>query len=319
MWSTETKGLDSAEISCPYEICLALAKVRYPAGNGSAVCSRATSETQLSPGIKTRPFNDEQGAVTWLNKATSRLKKNLASLDLKQYAKEHKSRFRRLQSYIGDDTVVLEECETGLDDIRAALGLEFFSYISVDEPGLISEYMELYTECEVRKIHAIADRRLSPCALTAGDIAMKGRLLHSPEWLIQEFFPKLKRLIEAWHEHDIKCLFHSDGYVMEVMPNLIEAGIDGLNPIETVAGMDLETVKKSFGDRIFIAGGIDMSQLLSNGTPDQVRKECERAIEIASPGYFIGSTTELDNSSKFENILAMLEVAWKHPLERKTH
>ena len=51
-----------------------------------------------------------------------------------------------------------------------------------------------------------------------------------------------------------------------------------------------------------------MSQLLSLGEPDEVKEVCREAIKIAYPGYFIGSTTELDNSAKLENIIAMYEV-----------
>ncbi|MFC1713591.1 hypothetical protein ACFL6S_07985 [Candidatus Poribacteria bacterium] len=55
-----------------------------------------------------------------------------------------------------------------------------------------------------------------------------------------------------------------------------------------------------------------MSQLLSNGTPDQVREVCRKAIADAPTGYFMGSTTEIDNSSNLENVLAMMEVSWGH-------
>lgn len=126
----------------------------------------------------------------------------------------------------------------------------------------------------------------------------------------ERILPRLKRLNDAWHEHGIKCLFHSDGYIMEVIPDLIETEIDGLNPIETVAGMDLKEVKRLYGDKLFITGGIDVSQLLSNGTPEEVREVCKEAIQVGYPGYFIGSTTELDNGAKLGNVLAMLEVAW---------
>lgn len=51
----------------------------------------------------------------------------------------------------------------------------------------------------------------------------------------------------------------------------------------------------------------------ANGTPDQVRQACSAAIDAAGPGYFIGSTTELDNGSRLENVLAMLEAAWNTP------
>ena len=97
---------------------------------------------------------------------------------------------------------------------------------------------------------------------------------------------------------------------MEVMPDLIAAGIDGINPIETVAGMDVGEVYRRYGDKIFLTGGIDMSQLLSNGTPDEVRTVCRQAVTDAPSGYFMGSTTEIDNSSRLENVLAMIATSW---------
>ena len=175
---------------------------------------------------------------------------------------------------------------------------------------MISEFLETYTELEILTIHAVADRELSPVTLTYGDIACKGRLLHSREFLRREFFPRLERLNAAYHEHDIACLFHSDGYVMDVIPDLIAAGCDGLNPIETVAGMSLREVREKYCYQLFLAGGIDISQLMALGTQEQVRQACRKAIADACPGCFIGSTTELDNSARLENILAMLEVAW---------
>jgi uroporphyrinogen decarboxylase len=160
----------------------------------------------------------------------------------------------------------------------------------------------------VAECHAIADASLSPVVLTYGDIAAKGSLLHAPAWLRREFYPRLKRINDAWHEHGIKCLFHSDGYLMEALDDLMACEIDGLNPIETVAGMSLKDVRDRY-PRLFLAGGIDMSQLLSNGTPEEVRQVCRQAIRDAYPGYLMGSTTESDNSCKLENLLAMFEVS----------
>ena len=203
---------------------------------------------------------------------------------------------------------LLAQHSVGLDEVRHRLGLELFAYVEADEPGLIAEFLEAFTEQNIAICHAIADLKLSPAVLTYGDIACKGRLLHSPEWLRREFFPRLARLNAAWHEHGFKCLFHSDGYLMEVMDDLVASGIDGLNPIETVAGMDLAEVKRWYGRKLFLTGAIDMSQLLSNGTPEQVREACRAAIRVAAPGYFIGSTTEADNSVKLENLIALREV-----------
>lgn len=272
-------------------------------------------ERWTSSGIRKRPFDDEKGAVEWLKKANQRLMEDIKKFDPQKTREQHQERSKILRGYLGDDTVVLQrESGTGLDTVRYYLGFELFSYIQADQPEFISEYLDLSTQKEVNLIHAIADPKLSPCVLTYGDIAGKGRLLHSPAWLRNEFMPRLKKLNDAWHAHEIKCLFHSDGYYMDVIPDLIETGIDGLNPIESVAGMSLADVKQKYGKQLFIAGSIDISQLMSNGTPDEVRKACREAIQVGYPGYFIGSTTELDNGSKLENILEMLDVAWKTKL-----
>ena len=261
----------------------------------------------LHMGIHRRPFHDECGAVEWLLKYTDKLN---ADIDLLKIRRDFLDDFQKQKRYIGDDTVILHrESGTGLDDIRHKLGLELFSYIAADEPDLISEYLKLSTAREVRIIHAIADARLSPCALTYGDIGYNHGLMHSPSWLRSEFFPRIRELNDAWHEHGVKCLFHSDGNIMSVMDDLMDAGIDGLNPIETLSGMNVGELKRRYGDRIFLTGGIDMSQLLSNGTPEEVRAACNTAIEEAPTGYFIGSTTEIDESSRLENVLAMLQAA----------
>jgi hypothetical protein len=262
------------------------------------------------------PISSYEAAIDWVKEQVLALGKWRDDTDLDAIAEGSRRGFERLYGWMGEDHVVccLRQSGVGLDDVRGKVGIEFFSYLCADDPGLASEYLELSTEREVAIIHAIADPQLSPWALTYGDIAAKAKLLHSPEWLRRAFFPRLKRLNDAYHEHAIRCLFHSDGYLMEVMPDLIETGIDGLNPIETVAGMDVREVYRLYGDRIFLAGGIDMSQLLSNGTPDQVRDVCRKAVADAPTGYFMGSTTEIDNSSRLENVLAMVEVSWgRHP------
>lgn len=267
-------------------------------------------ERWLELGYEKRPFDDVRGAAEWLEKKLLRMERTYETEDVKAQGRMFTERFRQIQEYIGDDTVVLlRQSGTGLDDVRYRLGLELFSYISVDHPELITRYIELYTRAEIRMIHEVADCALSPCALTYGDIAMKGTLLHSPEWLRREFFPRLKQLNEAYHAHGIKCLFHSDGYLMPVMDDLMETGIDGLNPIETAAGMQVKEVAERYGGRVFLTGGIDMSQLLSNGTREEVRRVCKEAVAAAGKGYFIGSTTEIENTAKLENVLEMLRVA----------
>lgn len=260
--------------------------------------------------IVSRPFCDERGVREYVLAWTADRRAEAA--EIRRNPGAHRERvhheFAAVQARIGDTVNLLAQHGTGLDDMRHTLGFELFAYLEADQPGLIGEALEAMTERNVAEAHAIADATLSPAVLTYGDIAAKGALLHSPGWLRREFYPRLKRLNDAWHEHGLICLFHSDGYLMEALDDLLACEIDGLNPIETVAGMELKAVRERC-PRLFLAGGIDMSQLLSNGTPDEVREVCRQAVRDAWPGYLMGSTTESDNSCRLENLLAMYEVS----------
>ena len=284
-----------------------LADMDYVDDDGFAMHVAAWEKTAW---IVRRPFDDERGAEDYLKNYIARQRAETARVqaDPRQYGENHRRGFLEMQARIGDTIHLLTQQGVGLDDIRHRLGLDLFSYVEADNPGLVSEALEAATDLGVAVCHAIADLSLSPAVLTYGDIAYKNRLLHSPEWLRREFFPRLRRLNDAWHEHGFRCLFHSDGYLMEVMNELVATGIDGLNPIETVAGMSLKEVRERY-PRLFLAGGIDMSQLLSNGTPAEVREVCRQAIRDAAPGFLMGSTTEADNSCQARNLLAMYEVA----------
>jgi len=276
-------------------------------GSGFALHEDAREKTTW---IVRRPFDDVAGAAEHVKQLaaawTEEAKK--VEADPRERREQHHRGFADVQARIGDTVHLLAQMGVGLDDVRHRVGFELFAWLDADQPGLISECLEAHTRLNVAVTHAIADAALSPAVLTYGDIACKERLLHSPAWLRREFFPRLERLNDAWHEHGLKCLFHSDGYLMEVMDDLVEAGIDGLNPIETVAGMSLRECRERY-PRLFLAGGIDMSQLLSNGTAEQVREACRQAIRDAAPGFLMGSTTEADNSCRAENLVAMYDVA----------
>ena len=260
--------------------------------------------------VKQRPFNDLPGASAYLKRRMVEVEKETRRIiaNSRAYGDHYRRTFQENMTRLGDTVHLLTQQGTGLDEILRDLGFELMSFLMLDDPTFLSEALETITNQNIAICHAIADISLSPAVLTYTDIAHKNRLLYSPRFLRSEIFPRLKRLNDAWHEHGFRCLYHSDGYLMEVVDDLVATGIDGLNPIETVAGMSLKEVRKKY-PRLFLAGGIDMSQLLSYGTPEEVKEVCRLAIREAYPGYFMGSTTEADNSCKAENLVAMHEIA----------
>lgn len=192
----------------------------------------------------------------------------------------------------------------GLTGLYEEIGLESFSYYLVDCPDLIDELLELNTARTVTRYENYPEDHGQIVGFTCDDIAFKSGPLLSPVWLREHYFPRLKRITDAMHAKGIKLFFHSDGNLNPVLDDLVETGIDGLNPIEVVAGMDVETIHKRYPD-LFMSGGIDVSQLLPFGSPIEVADTVKKTIDAAEGRIMIGSTTELQNDVPLENFLAL--------------
>ncbi len=106
----------------------------------------------------------------------------------------------------------------------------------------------------------------------------------------------------------MKFLFHSCGAIRPLIDDLIEIGVDILDPLQAAAdGMEPQAIKDAYGDRICLHGGICTQYLLPNGTPDQVREEVRRRVGIlgAAGGYILAPCHVLQTDVPTENILAM--------------
>jgi len=104
----------------------------------------------------------------------------------------------------------------------------------------------------------------------------------------------------------IKVIFHSDGYLMPIMGDLLAAAIGGLNPIEPIAGMDIAVLKEKYYGRLVLVGGLDCSQVLPLGSVQEVEEATVSILRTAGPGggLFIGSSSEITPSTPLENALA---------------
>jgi hypothetical protein len=185
-------------------------------------------------------------------------------------------------------------------------GLEIFSYLWVDYPELILRWLRAIERTNLINIELNAHAENCGLAMVYSDIAYRQRMMFSKQMLNQlGFFDDVAQICEACHAKGLQVIFHSDGYVMDVMDDLIAAGIDGLNPIEKAAGMDIYELRRRYPELILV-GGVDVTHLLVSGSPDDVRKETRRIInEVGAEGrLLIGSSTELGNDVPLPNYLA---------------
>lgn len=131
------------------------------------------------------------------------------------------------------------------------------------------------------------------------------------EKLFRRFLlPPLKRLIDLGHDYGLKVLMHCCGGYAPLIPALLEAGLDGLQALQpTCRGMDPADLKSQFGGKILLMGAVN-TQLLIEGTQDQIRAETRRVLEIMKPrgGYICSPSHDyLLPETPVENVIAMYD------------
>jgi uroporphyrinogen decarboxylase len=140
------------------------------------------------------------------------------------------------------------------------------------------------------------------------DVGTQKAMLMSPAMYREWFKPRHAAVIRAAREvrTDIPVCYHSDGNCWDVIPDLVEAGVTVLNPVQPEC-LDLAAVKERFGDRLVFWGGIGTQTTMPFATPDEVYRTVQRTIDILGPtGYLPCPTHVLEPEVPWENILAFI-------------
>lgn len=148
----------------------------------------------------------------------------------------------------------------------------------------------------------------------AEDLGAQEGLLTSREHIGEFLLPRMKRMMDLAHEAGACVFFHSDGAVLEVIPDMVEAGIDVLNPIQwRCKGMDRQVLKDRFGDRVALHGAVDNQQTLAFGSVEQVRDEVVDNIRILGEGggYILAPCHNIQTVSPPQNVVAMYETGYE--------
>ena len=187
-------------------------------------------------------------------------------------------------------------------------GLDFFVYLYKDNKELTSNWLEAICRHEIFRIEGMADSSISRIAIVADDLAYNWGLLFPKSFLEEEFFPRLKRINEALKAKGYKILFHSDGDKKTIMPDLINTGIDAINPIEIDANMWVGDLRREYPDLI-LTNPIDANTLLTRGTVKEVEDTVKKAFKEAGKygKLTLGSSLEVQPVCKTENAIAMYE------------
>jgi uroporphyrinogen decarboxylase len=148
------------------------------------------------------------------------------------------------------------------------------------------------------------------------DIGMQSGPIISPAMFREMIKPRMQKLIDVIRSKTpARLWFHSCGSIYYAIPDLIELGVEILNPVQVqAAGMDTARLKREFGDRLAFWGGIDTQQVLPFGTPDAVAAEVRQRLADLAPGggYVLASVHNLEADVPGENIWAMYQTAHRY-------
>ena len=128
--------------------------------------------------------------------------------------------------------------------------------------------------------------------------------------IIREFvLPGTKMLVQQAKRHGLKVIHHSCGAIREIIPDLIDTGVDVIHPIQALAaGMDPRGLKKDFGEQVSFCGGVDAQNLLISGTPEQIKEKVRELKRIFPTGLIISPSHEaILPDVNPENISALFE------------
>ena len=198
-------------------------------------------------------------------------------------------------------------------------GLDTFLLLFYEDPDVVEEVLDAMADyasvCAARLI------RMGVDAILLQDDYGSNLGPFMPPAMFEEFiYPRLKKIVEAVHEVGGKIILHSDGMMMPFLPYVLDAGFDGLHPIQRGAGMDLKLMKDEYGDRLFFIGNVDQRDLMPNGTPEEVAAQAKECIQVAAKGggYVLSSDHSVHDDIPVENIEAILKAGreyGKYPIE----
>jgi uroporphyrinogen decarboxylase len=196
---------------------------------------------------------------------------------------------------------------------RYLMGYENLLMAIAAEPELVRALVDISVEVNLGMAREVAARGVR-IVYTGDDYAGTTAPLMSPAQFRDLFAPALKRVIGGFKQLGLLVIKHTDGNLWPIIDMIVDSGIDCLDPIDPVAGMDLGAVKRRFGGRIALKGNVDCSHLMTLGTPQEVADATRAAILAGAPGggYILSSSNSIHSTVKPENYAAMMETLREH-------
>jgi uroporphyrinogen-III decarboxylase len=202
-----------------------------------------------------------------------------------------------------------------LREPKGVRDLEDWYMSSLIRPDYVREVFDRQTDIAVENLklyHEAVGDRISVIVICGADFGSQQSMMISPVVFNDLYLPYYQKMTDWIHENTSwKTFKHCCGAIEPLIPLLIEAGFDILNPVQISAtGMDPEALKEKYGKQItFWGGGVNTQSTLPNGTPDEVREEVGRLNHIfgKNGGFVFNTIHNVQANVPVENFLAMIK------------
>ena len=187
-------------------------------------------------------------------------------------------------------------------------GQEKFLMDMLDKPELIKDMFTTHTQLVMDSYDLLTKQGIEVDGIfLGGDIAYKNGMMFSPKCYRELLFPYHKRLCDFFKSYHLPITYHTDGNLDQAIPFLLEAGITCIQPIEVKAGNDLLSLKKKYGDKLVLMGGIDVRKMEKK---EDIEQEIKSKIPLVKEngGYIYHSDHSIPPSVSFENFKYLIEL-----------
>ena len=251
-------------------------------------------------------------------------KEGLTIADIENYdwpdpeATHRASGLRERAQRLHEETDYAIVLSVGHSSLSPSLRLRGFAEFMEDlalQPALAEALLERVTDVTVRSTKAMLKEagQYVEVVSFSDDLGFQDRAYVRGEMFRKQVKSHITRCVEAIHDNtDAKVVMHSDGSIYDLIPDLIDIGVDAINPVQTTAwSMDAAKLKDEFGDKLGFWGAIDTQHTLPFGTPDEVREDVKAKIGTLGRrgGYVLTSCHTIREEVPAENVLAMYETA----------
>lgn len=193
------------------------------------------------------------------------------------------------------------------------MGFENFCFKIKKDPQLVKDVIDQLAQSQLEVLEILLAYDMVGTIWMPDDLCYNSGPLMAPKLYRDLIFPWYRKIVDRCHQAGLPVGLHSDGDLTALLPDLVDCGFDAIHPFEPPMN-DIVAVKRRWGDRIAVAGNIDLKRTLCEGTPEDVEAEVRAKAAVLAPGggWLLGSSNSIPDFVPLENYRALLTASLRY-------